>query len=400
MSERNLANEDVRRANLSLNPLALLDRVLAEIELTATQRAQAVQSYETVTRWLVKPDMPVQPFGAHLFPQGSMRLGTTVRPIAQDVHDLDIMCLLRHGGDWLAPDRALGLIWDALGLHGTYREMRRRMRRCVRLVYARQFNIDITPGVPDQFFDHAPLFVPDRELRVWCSSHPVGFANWFDRAAEVKPILLATFSAIEGRKAAANARIEPLPVHGEFDKTPLQRITQLLKRDRDEHFQSDLVHRPSSILITTLTARAYSAEVLVPAASLFEFVIRVVARIDQFIAVELRTGTRRYHVANPVNAEENFAERWTLASYEAFKRWQSGLVQRMRLVADAKGKGSDVMLDRLSGGFGEKQVKAAANALGVDTSRVHQAGKLRVLGATGLVGLDGTAMRATVYHGE
>src|SRR4030095_3074088 len=115
MSTRNLADYSVRRANVSLNPLALLDRILAEIELTPTQRVQAEQSYKAVTELLAKAGMPVQPFGALLFAQGSMRLGTTVRPIGKDVHDLDIMCLFRHGGCWLATQPGFGLISETRG---------------------------------------------------------------------------------------------------------------------------------------------------------------------------------------------------------------------------------------------------------------------------------------------
>jgi hypothetical protein len=57
------------------------------------------------------------------------------------------------------------------------------------------------------------------------------------------------------------------------------------------------------------------------------------------------------------------------------------------------------MLNRLIEGFGEDRVIKAANDLGVDTSRVHQAKRLRVVGTTGAVGLAGSAMAATTYHG-
>jgi hypothetical protein len=308
------------------------------------------------------------------------------------------MCLLRYGGVWLTPERALDLIWDTLGQDKTYREMRRRKSRCIRLIYARHFNIDITPGVPQTPGRDAPLFVPDHELRIWLSSHPVGFADWFAKEAEATPILITAFSAHEGR-TASNASVEPLREHGAFDKTPLQRIAQLLKRDRDEHFRTDLDHSPSSILLTTLTARSYSEEVLRPTTRLIDFVISVIEGLHRWIAIESTAYGSQYSVVNPVNVGENFAEKWNKAHYDAFRAWQRGLLQRLRAVANAKGQGLDVMLTRLSEGFGEEPVIAAANALGADTSFVHQAGRLRVTGATGLVGTAGSSMDATVYHG-
>ena len=86
--------------------------------------------------------------------------------------------------------------------------------------------------------------------------------------------------------------------------------------------------------------------------------------------------------------------------YEAFLRWQGQLARQLRDVEATKGQGIDTMLNRLGEGFGRDQVIKAANDLGVDTSRIHQTGRLRVAGATGVIGLTGSAMGATTYHGE
>ena len=84
--------------NISLQPLALLDRILRDLELSPTQLVEARTSYEAVTQALVKAGMPVAPFFPWLFAQGSMRIGTTVKPIGQEEYDLDIVCLLKKGG--------------------------------------------------------------------------------------------------------------------------------------------------------------------------------------------------------------------------------------------------------------------------------------------------------------
>ena len=376
--------------------------MLRGVELTPEDLADAKRSYEAVTEVLAKAGMPVQPYSPFMFAQGSMRLGTTVRPIGQDKHDLDVVCMLRIGGIRLSANEVYQLVWDTLGKDGTYREMRQRKNRCIRLIYARKFHLDITPAVPERVQQDGPLFVPDRELSVWCSSHPVGFADWFAERTKAVPIFTRSFSAMdEGEVVIAKmAEVEPMPEHG-FEKTPLQRITQLLKRDRDEYFQNDLKRRPTSILLTTLAAHSYAVEVRIPAPNLFEFVMRVVARLQEFIAVrQTSLGPCSYQVANPVNPQENFAEKWTRADYEAFGHWQNTLVRKLRAVSATKGKGIDAMLNSLGEGFGKDSVLKAAASLGVDTSIVHQTGRLRVAGATGVVGLVGSAMGATVYHGR
>jgi hypothetical protein len=401
MSSRHLRTSPLLR-NISAHPLALIDRILRSAELTAEQLADAERSYRAVTEVLAKAGMPVQPYSPFMFAQGSMRIGTTVRPLGQDEHDLDVVCMLRVGGVWLSANEVYRLVWDTLGNDGTYREMRQRKNRCIRLSYARKFHLDITPAVPERTQQDGPLFVPDRELSVWCPSHPVGFADWFSAGAKALPIFQRSFSAIDEEMVvtASAAQIEPLPEHG-FEKTPLQRITQLLKRDRDEFFQSDLKRRPSSILLTTLAAHSYAAEVRNPAPDLFEFVTRVAARLHEFIRLQdILPGRQSYWVENPVNRKENFAEKWSLADHEAFSHWQGTLVKKLRAVSTTKGKGLDVMLESLSAGFGKEGVLKAATTLGLDTSSVHQAGRLRVSGATGVIGLAGSAMGATVYHGQ
>lgn len=387
--------------NVSLHPLALLDRILRDLELSPTQLADVQQSFEAVTGVLAKVGMPVAPHLPFMFAQGSMRLGTTVKPIGQDEHDLDIVCLLKKGGIWLPANDVYELVWETLGRNGTYEKMRERKNRCIRLKYARKFYLDIIPAVPHDTAADGTLFVSDCEHRNWSISNPIGFADWYGECAKSQPIFITKFGALNERQITAKAdQIEPLPEHG-FEKTPLQRITQLFKRNRDEFFQNDPKRRPTSILLTTLAARSYLEETSIAASDLLEFVIRVADGLSRFIEVKSTAlGQCVYCVANPVNDEENFAEKWTRLDYEAFLRWQGQLVRQLRNVEATKGQGIDTMLNRLGEGFGRDRVIKAANDLGVDTSRIHQAGRLRVATATGVIGLTGSAMGATTYHGE
>jgi len=245
--------------------------------------ADAQQSYEAVTAVLAKAGMPVAPHLPFMFAQGSMRLGTTVKPIGQDEHDLDVVCLLQKGGIWLPAGDVYELVWDTLGRDGTYEKMRKRKNRCIRLKYARKFYLDIIPAVPHYASTDETLFVCDCEGRSWSISHPVGFADWYGECAKAQPLFTTEFGARAERQITANAgQVEPLPEH-DFEKTPLQRITQLFKRDRDQFFQDDPKLRPTSILLTTLAARSYVEQTSVPASDLMEFVIRVAEELNQLI---------------------------------------------------------------------------------------------------------------------
>ena len=392
---------ELKSRSAAVNPLAVIDRLIAELELTPTQYGDATKSYEAVAAVLQKIDPQLSP---SIFPQGSMRLGTTVRPIHEDRFDLDVVCWLNVSGKHHTPDQVFNVVWDALGQSAVHSQMRSKMNRCIRLEYApeRKFYLDVTPAVPD-WAQTDSLYVPDRERKQWCSSHPIGFCDsWFKKAAEILPTIIRHELFANARSLefvlAKNAYVEPMPEYGEFEKTPLQRIVQMLKRDRDEYFQDDAAHRPSSILLTTITTQSYSSLVSQPVGDLLEFVVKVVEKLPEFILAAGVPGSRKFYVMNPVNAQENFAENWSEEHYKRFRVWHGRETAALQKLQQSKGRGADVMLKSLSESFGNERVIRAAKALGADTSALHEAGKLRV--ASGTVGAVGTAIPKTIYFGS
>lgn len=384
----------------ALNPLAVIDRIISDVELTATQYEEAKSSYEAVGKVLLGPNSPVRFFSPEVFPQGSMRLGTTVRPIAKDHFDLDMVCWLKGQTGDISPHDAYEYVWNAIGSDETYRQMRRRKNRCIRLDYAvsRKFHLDITPAVPDTAIAGKSLLVPDRERRMWCPSHPVGFADeWFKPASLQRPRLVSMTLANDAR---LYGNLEELPEQSAFEKTPLQRIVQMLKRTRDEHFANDTDHRPSSILLTTITTHSYLESVRSPANGLFQFILSVIAKLPTYVQVLGVGKDRSYSVINPVNKLEDFAEGWTHEHYYRFTEWHRLTTERLNLLSASSGRGVDVMLQNLAKSFGKERVLAAANSLGAETNEFHRSGGLRVDKASGRIGAAGSIIPATVYFGR
>ena len=110
------------------------------------------------------------------------------------------------------------------------------------------------------------------------------------------------------------AQVDDVPLFKR--KTPLQRSIQWLKRHRDQMFKGDNEVKPISIIITTLAARAYQGE------SDIESALR---KILFHMGIFVSSGSSV--VLNPVNPEENFADRWSMSQYshlnlkENFGRW-------------------------------------------------------------------------------
>jgi hypothetical protein len=189
-----------------------------------------------------------------------------------------------------------------------------------------------------------------------------------------------------------------MPEYGQFEKTPLQRIVQLLKRDRDEHFQNDLPYRQSSILLTTIITQSYSNLVSQPVTDLLEFVVKVVEMLPLYISAPDAPGDRKFFVLNPVNHQENFAENWKEEHFRRFSGWHKRITAGLQKLQQSKGRGADVMLNSLREHFGRERVIRAAKALGADASALHDEGKLRV--RDGIIGVVGAKIPKTINFGS
>jgi hypothetical protein len=220
----------------------------------ATREAQpgrAMRSYGLESSW------------AFPRPSGRGRLGLAPRsragprPSEGADHDVDAVCLLQRPPGW-TQEQLKSAVGERLKQHKTYRTMLDPPsggRRCWTLKYAdgSQFHLDVLPARPgDPRWLHA-LGVPPRlaadAIEITCRDHycdarwpksnPRGYLKWFINRMQVR------FDEARTKLAAARAsRIEDVP---EYEtRTTLQRVVQILKRQRDVMFGDDC-DRPISI---------------------------------------------------------------------------------------------------------------------------------------------------------
>lgn len=282
----------------------LLGKMAEQVQLDATRYERMKSAYESVKNWIEEDEVFFKQYNYDVYPHGSVRILTTVKPIGKDEFDLDIAIHLKSNTPH-TPQRI-------------YIELKRRMEeyakkygltieaknRCMRLNYAGDFHMDILPGVQEILFDENKLKVPDRELGNWVSSNPRGYANWFIAKANlVKESLLA--------KAL---KAEKLPSDNFKNKKPLQRGVQLIKRYRDIYFQKDDTYKTSSIILTTIAGQFYQGE-----ESIFDTVDNIVTTIR----TKVNQSIGRLKILNPVNPNEDFTDKWDRESefYDAFKKF-------------------------------------------------------------------------------
>lgn len=74
---------------------AFLSRIADELNISHTMQEKAVSSYQSVGKWIGDG----LDYDVEIMPQGSMNLGTVVRPIddSDDGYDMDLVCLLKNG---------------------------------------------------------------------------------------------------------------------------------------------------------------------------------------------------------------------------------------------------------------------------------------------------------------
>ncbi|MGI8423714.1 MAG: SMODS domain-containing nucleotidyltransferase [Chloroflexota bacterium] len=341
----------------------LLARVGAGLELSATQHELAEQHYRAVGSWLDTPGTMLAPYRPVIYPQGSLRIGTTVKPRGREEYDLDLVCEVQAGAaDFPTPLTLLDLVEGRLREHKVYAAMIERKNRCVRLNYEHDFHMDILPGCPDLVRGGTALLVPDRAARGWKPSNPKGYALWFEQQARQVP---QTFA-----KA-----IEALPAYAPARKLPLQRVVQLIKRWRDVYYADDPDNAPISIVLTTLGGHHYAGT---------ESVSQALELILDGIVNSLPTG-RRLYVLNPANPAEDLSEKWDVkkGAYEAFVGGISDFAAQWRHVLRQQGLHN---VSRALGAlFGEERIQkaVAAQANGLQDLRTEQ--RLGVSRATGAI---------------
>lgn len=77
----------------------ILEKIAANLDITATQYQLAVQRYEAVGNWLDADNSPLKPYKPKITPQGSFRLGTVIKPLLEgEEYDVDLTCKLLYYG--------------------------------------------------------------------------------------------------------------------------------------------------------------------------------------------------------------------------------------------------------------------------------------------------------------
>lgn len=345
----------------------LLDNIARELDIPPSKYQIAVERYTAVGQWLEDGEYGCSDI-PHVYPQGSFRLGTIVRPIRESKecdYDIDLVCQLPLDKQATSPGDTKSAVGDRLKEDATYQKMLdAEGRRCWTLKYAEDdgvgFHLDVLPCIPESDgqclliatagvpYDIAcqSIAITDRNEAGhydWSSGNPGGYAEWFsmmnrpafDKIAESQKQILVESNSTVFRN------VDEVP--DQLVRTPLQRAIQILKRHRDIRFAANLLEddKPISMIITTLAAKLYGQE-----DDTYSALSNIVMLLDAHASLLVPGGTLNESVAsrnlisrrpdgtwfigNPTNLAENFADRWHENDHQkakAFFRWVSWVRQ-------------------------------------------------------------------------
>jgi Second Messenger Oligonucleotide or Dinucleotide Synthetase domain len=361
----------------------ILLQICEELQLPTSRYDLAVSRYRSVGDLLETAGSPFRHLAPKIYPQGSMALGTTVRPIIGP-HDLDFVLELSLAHGSTDPMQLIRALYNFLKGHGVYAPMTSLKNRCVRIEYADEFYMDVLPAGRNFAIGGTCLKVPDRGVKGWTDSDPLGFIEWFDRMCRrlLVPRILDKAAPIPTQQAVG-------------EKETLRLVVQLIKRWRDWYYagvEDGLI--PISIVLTTLAAHTYRGE-----RSVNQALTSVLGGIVGLIEASAGAGERYLRLMNPSNKAENLTDRWdsNQAAYEAFEegirdfhgQW-SQLIQRGGNVSAELG-----ML------FGEP-VKAVLKKRAQRQQTLRAIGGLGVTGsgAIRLAGAGVTSIRPNTFYGD
>lgn len=317
--------QDVERRR---DVIQILSDLVETLDVPPSKYEEAKGHYEDVGAWLDADDSPLKRYRPAIYPQGSFALGTVVRPVGEDDYDVDTVCRLSAPPPDITQQRLKAMVGHRLKQHGKYAKMIDPAdggRRCWTLRYEEgsQFHLDILPAMPDDPSIFIRKGIPNAIAQLailitdnmtwdyevdWPKSNPAGYVLWFKE--QMRFALNESKKAYAQRVQASVTSIQDYQV-----RTPLQQAIQLLKRHRDICCMGD-DDRPISIIITTLAAQVYQNETTLVAA-----LTAIVPQMREALYRQKRAD--EWWVANPVNPDENFADKWkeTPHKAEVFLGW-------------------------------------------------------------------------------
>lgn len=367
----------------------IIENLAKCLDITPIQYQEAISRYNQLTNYIKNQNSE---YNTYL--QGSFRLGTVIRPyvkLEERDYDMDIVCELPYKGQTeYSIKNDLGTIIKTSN-YNKYLSTDGEGKRCWTLDYkekdAEGFHIDLLPcrklsmkeqmdyarRHPNADIDSIVMLTHKRSEGdyVFKSTNPDGFAKWFhgisDNILGWSPAVerYKTFQEHENFFKNSLGVYQSKDVEEIYVRSPLQKAIQVLKRHRDYMFagKPEEHYKPISIIITVIVSKIAEKHNghFCDTEGLLKIVLEELKEYQKLdsIGVDsdfLQFGEDRrlivkkprsegWEIKNPVNPEENLADRWAEddnARAKCFFKWLKSVESFMEALLIDSTKENDV----------------------------------------------------------
>ncbi|MCU1484399.1 MAG: hypothetical protein JWN67_1145 [Actinomycetia bacterium] len=217
-------------------------------------------------------------------PQGSWAQETIIKPVDGREFDADFMLVMTHQPGW-KPSAYLTAVYEALRRSPTYKDKVQKKHRCVRVVYAADYHVDIVPFVvlPDgsEVIAHHEM-TEDGEIDEWEDTDPTAFTAWMQR-----------------QDGVANGN--------------LRRTIRLMKYLRDHHMNFKLTR---SVILTVVLGERVSARRKLDEPDCYSDLPTAFVHILEDLDDWMDSRPNLPPLPDPSGANNDFSHRWSQESYE------------------------------------------------------------------------------------
>jgi hypothetical protein len=282
-----------------------INNFVESIQLTDTLEDKIKQRYISIGNWLNRENSTIKKYSPTMYPQGSVRTGTIIKPLGDGNYDIDLVC------------EEIKSYMKA----NSFKEDIGESKKCWTIEYSDNvsFHVDVLPAIKkfngsttDSLITNNTIDGPPGDYE---NSNPKGFANW------LKTHEFNNFIELE-KKIKLTKKLEAIPEHKVL--TPLRKTIMLLKRHRDAFFQfSNQQYKPTSVVITTLAAQFYAKS---PLNSTEETLKYICLKLNDYLSTFNYTN---FYVLQSPCSDENFLDKWNLDKKykENFELWVKRLVE-------------------------------------------------------------------------
>jgi hypothetical protein len=341
----------------------VIKRICQKLQLSTTDFKLAEQHYKAVGEWLEAEGSELARYQPKIYPQGSLPMGVTNKPVFKEEYDLDFICELIIKSHEILPDELFASFERRIRENCDYAARMERGNRCIKLKYAHNFHLDIVPACSNAWAGEGQVKIPDREQKNWKDTNSRAYVKWFNDIADGNLIY------------ARSDHAEPLtPQESLEEKSPLKCAVQIMKRYRDIAFKKMPDLAPASIVLSTLAAEAYrEIRGVELRSSVFEIVALILHNISRKIA---NCPCEILQVWNPVNlVPEDLGERWqnNPDAYFEFTHWVSGFNVKWHELRTMRGTQVAILLKEM---FGEQLTIEALREDTLEYVENHSLGQL------------------------